>query len=49
MSDKIKDRHYKAKGNDRDAKIGEHIPEPSLIKIRKHTQAHDGAGKQHKE
>ncbi len=49
MPDKIKYRQYKAQGNDRDTEIGEDIPEPSLIKIRKHTQAHDGAGKQHKE
>ena len=49
MPDKIKDRHYKAKGNDRDAKIGKHVPEPSLIKIRKHAKAHNGAGKQYEE
>ena len=45
MPDKIKDRKYKAKGYYRDAKIGEHIPEPSLVKIRKHTQSYYGAGK----
>ena len=49
MPDKVKDSQNKAQGNDRNAKIGKHIPEHSLIKIGKHTQAHDGARKQHKE